>query len=89
MTGPPPGRLVPKHNRIPPLPADGSQDRRVKRLRRAVYVQCDKCGDHGTGRAVGARLVSCNLPTTFGYRFMTHQGCGGRFSAYDIAEGDQ
>ena len=88
MTGPPRAALLnPKLHSPASMRARQAPPPRIGK--RAVYVQCDKCGDHGTGRAVGARLVSCNLPTTFGYRFMTHQGCGGRFSAYDIAEGDQ
>ncbi len=66
------------------LPRSASERAARKGTRRAVLVQCDKCKVKGTGRAVSRRLVSCDLPTTFGHRQMLHTDCGGHLMAYDI-----
>lgn len=77
------------HQPTSPLPADGSNKKapRRKKDRRAVLVECDSCGVHGTGSSSSSRLTSCNLPTTFVPGHLLHAGCGGVFRAFDIAGG--
>jgi hypothetical protein len=72
-----------------PLPRDRRWKPRVPRnARRRVLVQCAECGASATGNSFRGRLASTQLPTTYGYRKLTHSECGGELVGFDIFEDD-
>lgn len=74
-----------KHNFIQPLPRTGAGFTYAQnKARRTGIAQCDRCGVTGTASIRRNRLVSTDLPTVFDWGQLTHDGCGGRFHAYDI-----
>lgn len=80
MIPPPLGAPPRPFNRIRPA----EQRREMKRGRRAVLVQCDRCLCNGTARVSAGRVVSVNLAATFERGRPTHRDCGGSLIAFDI-----